>query len=81
MWFVRLLLVLGVVAVVGCGPRETTTNVEQASGQDQIKSSLETVAETGPGGPGSLPTRGSHRPVRAHIRAYGSSSHGFAACR
>ena len=34
----------------------------------------------GPGGPGSLPTQGSHRPVRARIRAYGSSDHGFAAC-
>ena len=31
-----------------------------------------------PGGPGSLPTRGSHRPVRAHIRAYGSSTDRFA---
>ena len=27
-----------------------------------------------------MPTRGSHRPVRARIRAYGSSNHGFAAC-
>ena len=26
-----------------------------------------------------MPTRGSHRPVRAYIRAYGSSDHGFAA--
>jgi hypothetical protein len=34
---------------------------------------------SGLGGPGSLPTRGSHRPVRARIRAYGSSDHGFAA--
>ena len=33
----------------------------------------------GPGGPGALPPRGSHRPVRARIRAYGSSNHGFAA--
>ena len=32
----------------------------------------------GPGGPGSLPTRGSHRPVRARIRAYGSSTDRFA---
>jgi hypothetical protein len=29
------------------------------------------------GGPGWLPTLGSHRPVRARISAYGSSSHGF----
>ncbi len=28
-------------------------------------------------GPGRLPTQGSHRPVRAHISAYGSSNHGF----
>ena len=32
-----------------------------------------------PGGPGRLPAQGSHRSVLAHIRAYGSSSHGFAA--
>ena len=32
-----------------------------------------------PGGPGRLPARGSHRPVRARISAYGSSIHGFAA--
>ena len=32
----------------------------------------------GPGGPGRLPTQGSHRPVRAHIRAYGSSTDRFA---
>lgn len=32
-----------------------------------------------PGGPGRLPAQGSHRPVRARIRAYGSSNHGFAA--
>ncbi len=34
----------------------------------------------GPGGPGTLPSQGSHRPVRAGITAYGSSHHGFAAC-
>lgn len=34
-----------------------------------------------PGGLGALPTRGSHRPVRARIRAYGSSDHGFATFR
>ncbi len=34
----------------------------------------------GPGGPGALPPRGSHRSVRARTRAYGSSNHGFAAC-
>jgi hypothetical protein len=28
-----------------------------------------------PGGPGALPPQGSHRPVRARIRAYGSSNH------
>ncbi len=33
----------------------------------------------GPGGPGWFPSRGSHRPVRAQISAYGSSNHGFAA--
>src|SRR5262245_56393755 len=38
------------------------------------------LARFGPGGLGSLPTRGSHRPVRARIRAYGSSDHGLAAC-
>ena len=31
-----------------------------------------------PGGPGWFPTRGSHRPVRARISAYGSSDLGFA---
>ena len=35
----------------------------------------------GPGRRGSLPTHGSHRPVRAHINAYGSSNHGFTARR
>jgi putative transposase len=30
------------------------------------------------GGPGRLPAQGSHRSVRARIRAYGSSRHGFA---
>jgi hypothetical protein len=34
-----------------------------------------------PGGLGALPPRGSHRPVRARIRAYGSSDHGFATFR
>ena len=32
----------------------------------------------GPGGPGQLSAQGSHRPVRAHIRAYGSPTNGFA---
>ena len=32
-----------------------------------------------PGGPGQLPAQGSHGSVRARIRAYGSSNHGFAA--
>jgi len=32
----------------------------------------------GPGGPGRLLARGSHRSVRAHTRAYGSSNQGFA---
>ncbi len=31
----------------------------------------------GPRGRGALPPQGSHRPVRARIRAYGSSDHGF----
>ncbi len=30
-----------------------------------------------PGGPGQLPTQGSHRSVRARMSAYGSSNHGF----
>ena len=41
-------------------------------------STPDSLRAPGPGGPGSLPTRGSHRPVRARIRAYGSSDHGFA---
>ena len=36
------------------------------------------VDNRGPVGPGSLPTQGSHRPVRARIRAYGSSADRFA---
>ena len=32
----------------------------------------------GPGGPGALPPRGSHRSVRARTRAYGSSTDRFA---
>ena len=39
------------------------------------------VRRSGPGGLGALPPRGSHRPVLARIRAYGSSDHGFAALR
>ena len=38
-------------------------------------------ADPGLGDPGRLPAPGSHRPVRAHISAYGSSGHGFAAFR
>ncbi len=34
--------------------------------------------QCGPGGPGAFPPQGSHRPVRARIRAYGSSSNSFA---
>ena len=37
------------------------------------------LRRVGPGGRGRLLTPGSHRPVRARIRAYGSSNHGFAA--
>ncbi len=36
------------------------------------------ATDRGPGGPGSLPSRGSHRPVRAGITAYGSSIDRFA---
>ena len=36
--------------------------------------------ELRPGDPGRLPAPGSHRPVRAHISAYGSSEHSFATC-
>jgi hypothetical protein len=42
-------------------------------------SSFPKLAWRKPGGPGRLPAQGSHRPVRARIRAYGSSNHGFAA--
>src|SRR5262249_23626909 len=41
---------------------------------------LVAVGAYGPGRLGPLPTRGSHRPVRARLRAYGSSDPGFAAC-
>ncbi len=40
-----------------------------------------THRRSGPGGLGALPPRGSHRPVRARMRAYGSSDHGFATFR
>ncbi len=46
MWFIRSLLVLGALAVIGCGGGETSTSVEPP-GQEQIKPALETVAETG----------------------------------
>ncbi len=36
------------------------------------------LREGGPGGPGSLPSQGSHRPGRARIRASGSSTNSFA---
>jgi hypothetical protein len=48
--------------------------------QETPPPSLSALARFGLGGPGSLPTQGSHGPVRARIRAYGSSDHGFAAC-
>jgi hypothetical protein len=44
-----------------------------------ISSSFPKLSWRKPGGPGTLPSQGSHRPVRARIRAYGSSNHGFAA--
>jgi hypothetical protein len=47
MWFSRLLLVLGMVALLGCGPQETTEKVEALSSQSQVKAALETLAETG----------------------------------
>lgn len=47
MRFARFFLVLGLVALLGCGPQETTQRVEEPSGQDQVKSALENVAESG----------------------------------
>ena len=54
---------------------------EGRRGQVQfVRSTLQAVPAnwTWPGGPGRLPAQGSHRSVLARIRAYGSSSHGFA---
>ncbi len=47
MWWTRLIVVLGVVAVVGCQDGTTSKSVEPPSATDQIKPTLETVAESG----------------------------------
>jgi hypothetical protein len=47
MWLVRFLLVLGAVAVLGCGEGVTTQPAQEAAPQQQIKSALETCAESG----------------------------------
>ncbi len=41
-------------------------------------SAIRCATRFGPGGPGSLPSQGSHRPGRARIRASGSSTNSFA---
>lgn len=46
MRFIAFLLVLGMVAVLGCQASETTTTVEEP-GQEQIKPALEAVAQSG----------------------------------
>jgi len=47
MWFVRFLTLLGVVAILGCGGGETTIPVEEPAADTQVKSALESTAETG----------------------------------
>lgn len=44
---VRVLMLLFVVCLVGCGPSETTTRVEETPAQDQIEMGLKAVADTG----------------------------------
>lgn len=46
MWFVRILFVLGVVAIVGCGGTSSIPVKDQAA-PDQVKMALQTVADTG----------------------------------
>ncbi len=45
--FARFLLVLLVVCLAGCGSGETTMSVEEAPAEDQIRSALQSVADTG----------------------------------
>ncbi len=47
MSFVRVLALLSVLAIVGCGSGENATPVEPPTADSQIKSSLEYVAESG----------------------------------
>ena len=47
MGFARVLMLLLVVCLIGCGPSETTKKVEPPAAQDQIKMALQNVAETG----------------------------------
>ena len=47
MRFVRILALLGLVAVLGCGGGENATTVEEAPPDSQIQSALQSVAETG----------------------------------
>src|SRR5262245_57615309 len=54
------------------------TRQTERRGAARLDSGDRRIARFGPGRLGSLPTRGSHRPVRAHIRAYGSSADRFA---
>lgn len=47
MAFARAIMLLLVACLVGCGPSETTQKVEQPAAQDQIKTTLQNVADTG----------------------------------
>ena len=63
------------------GPRPMRSPVARGERQGSRRRFTDAIRQREPGGPGSLSARGSHRPVRARIRAYGSSDQGFATCR
>jgi CheY-like chemotaxis protein len=67
------LVAVPVILLAAAGSREACAR--QAMGVEEVLKNN----SVWPGGPGRLPTRGSHRPARAHISACGSSDHGLAA--
>ncbi len=47
MRFARVLMLLVAVCLIGCGPSETTQKVTPPDAQTEVKSALQSVADTG----------------------------------